>query len=69
MAKDVKCEVQSCYYWGTNNKCHADEILVKYTDKPSMHQSDVEFGLIGGNKGKTSTEDTCCETFKPKTKA
>lgn len=64
----VKCSVQGCYYWESGNKCNADEILVRYTDHTSMPQSDVEFGLIGGNKDKETTDDTCCETFRPKKK-
>lgn len=67
MAKDVKCEVNSCYYWASGDKCHAEEILVNYTNRPSMKASDVEFGLMG--EGKASTDNTCCETFRPKKKA
>lgn len=28
MAKDVKCEVQSCNYWDQGNGCNADNIYV-----------------------------------------
>ncbi len=28
MAKDVKCEVQNCTYWGQGNACNADSIYV-----------------------------------------
>lgn len=64
----VKCIVQGCHYWGTGNKCNADSIEVRYTDKTPRPTSDVEFGLIG-DKSKETTENTCCETFKPKAKA
>jgi hypothetical protein len=28
MAKDVKCEVQNCNYWGQGNSCSAESIYV-----------------------------------------
>ena len=61
MAQDVKCEVDSCHYWGKGNKCNAEQILVNYKDSISGG-SDVEFGMMGNKK---STDSTCCETFRP----
>ncbi|RYM06052.1 DUF1540 domain-containing protein [Sporolactobacillus sp. THM7-7] len=51
MAKDVKCEVDSCKYWGNGNLCQASSIYV-------VNQR-------SGNHASTSSE-TDCKTFDPK---
>ena len=64
MAKDVKCEVDTCHYWAQGNKCNAEEILVNYNFQ-TTGRSYVEFGMI---EKKNTTDATCCETFRPKAK-
>lgn len=49
MAQDVLCEVNNCTYWGSGNKCHAEEIYV----------------VSQRGKEASSTEETDCNTFKP----
>ncbi|GIP38994.1 hypothetical protein J31TS4_22740 [Paenibacillus sp. J31TS4] len=50
MAKDVLCEVNSCNYWASGNKCNASSIYVVGNR---------------GKKAQTS-EETDCKTFEPK---
>lgn len=50
MAQDVLCEVESCKYWASGNKCDADVIYV-------VSQK--------GNNASNS-EETDCKTFTPK---
>lgn len=50
VAKDVKCEVNSCNYWGAGNECHASSIYV--VNKSKTHAS--------------TSEETDCKTFEPK---
>lgn len=50
MAKDVMCEVNSCKFWATENRCNASSILVsKHSDKEARH-----------------SEETDCRTFESK---
>ncbi|MNY68763.1 hypothetical protein D3C86_2065850 [compost metagenome] len=51
MAKDVMCEVNSCKYWATGDKCNASSISIV-----SHH---------GKNQARNS-EETDCHTFEPK---
>lgn len=50
MAKDVKCEVNSCNYWGAGNLCNASSIYVVNRSKMNA----------------TTSEGTDCKTFEPK---
>ena len=51
MATDVLCEVNSCTFWASGNKCDASKIYVVTTH----------------NKRDASTsEETDCKTFKKK---
>lgn len=43
MAKDVLCEVNSCKYWATGNKCNASSIYV----------------VSHGTQARNSTETDC----------
>ncbi|RAS77087.1 DUF1540 domain-containing protein [Priestia endophytica] len=49
MAQDVLCEVSNCTYWGSGNKCQADEIYVV------SHKGEEA----------SNSEETDCKTFKP----
>ncbi len=61
---NVKCYVDSCYYWGQNNFCEAETIEV---DNQTVGDRSMEIGSLGDaqNEAKTSKE-TYCRTFKPK---
>jgi hypothetical protein len=50
VAKDVKCEVNSCNYWGAGNLCNASSIYV--VNRSIRHA--------------TTSEETDCKTFEPK---
>lgn len=50
MAKDVLCEVNSCNYWGSGNKCTASSIYV----------------VNNRNKQAANSAETDCQTFEPK---
>ncbi len=51
MAKDVLCEVNSCKYWATENKCNASSIyVVSHRDSNQARNS----------------EETDCKTFESK---
>lgn len=50
VAKDVKCEVNNCNYWGAGNLCNASSINV--------------VGRTSRNV--TTSEETDCKTFEPK---
>jgi hypothetical protein len=51
MAQDVKCEVNSCKYWGAGNLCNASSIYV--------------VNRVGGRQASNS-EETDCKTFEAK---
>ncbi|RXT03810.1 DUF1540 domain-containing protein [Ammoniphilus sp. CFH 90114] len=51
MARDVKCEVNSCIHWAAGNECKASSIYV--------------VSRMNNNQASTSTE-TDCKTFEPK---
>jgi len=47
---EVKCKVESCYYWGTGDVCKADTIVV---DNNTMSRTGMEAGNLDvGNAGK-----------------
>lgn len=50
MARDVNCEVSSCKYWATHNKCNASSIMV----------------VNNRNRQASDSEETDCKTFEPK---
>lgn len=50
MAKDVKCEVNSCKHWAAGNMCNASSIYV--------------VGHRGSQA--TNSEETDCKTFEAK---
>ncbi|MCI3919114.1 DUF1540 domain-containing protein [Paenibacillus sp. TRM 82003] len=50
MAKDVKCEVNSCTHWAAGNLCNASSIYVVSHSKTRA-----------SNSGETD-----CKTFEPK---
>jgi hypothetical protein len=51
LARDVKCEVNSCRYWAAGNECHATSIYVvnRMNTKQASH-----------------SEETDCQTFESK---
>ncbi len=65
----VKCSVSNCTYWGEQNLCQADLIMIDI-DKHANRSYKAEFA---GESFDTEHQDTaasssatCCHTFKPK---
>lgn len=68
---EVKCAVSNCEYWKQGNKCGADLIMIE-VDKHADAKFNAEFaGESFDSNHKdvaTKTKETCCHTFKPKSK-
>ncbi len=63
----IKCYVDSCEYWGHGNKCMADEIEVDNMHRTRPGKGDMELGQLGAGHGEArKSEETCCETFRPR---
>lgn len=77
---DVKCKVESCHYWGHEDICEADSIVVDNNKKHGafgkMEAGDLDVtdtaGRPTGGAGRSSgmlanrSEETLCKTFRPK---
>ncbi|WP_110932142.1 DUF1540 domain-containing protein [Paenibacillus bouchesdurhonensis] len=65
----VRCSVSNCSYWGEQNYCNADLIMIDI-DKHADRKYDAEFaGEEFDSEHKdtaASSAATCCHTFKPK---
>lgn len=42
MAKDVKCEVNTCNYWANGNECNADSIYVVGQAGQAMNSKETD---------------------------
>lgn len=63
----VKCSVSNCSYWGEQNVCKAEQILIEIDKHASVKYSE-EYGSEHFGDHKDEAEDssaTCCLTFKP----
>ncbi|MEO2211739.1 DUF1540 domain-containing protein [Paenibacillus amylolyticus] len=65
----VKCSVSNCNYWGENNFCHADAIMIDIDQHATrrLHEefAGETFDSDHHDHARTSSA-TCCHTFKPK---
>ncbi|MED5020344.1 DUF1540 domain-containing protein [Paenibacillus chibensis] len=64
----VKCSVSNCNYWGEQNVCKAEQILIEI-DKHASAKYSEEFGSEHFAEHKdyaNNSSATCCLTFKPK---
>ncbi|WP_379970146.1 DUF1540 domain-containing protein [Ectobacillus sp. sgz5001026] len=66
---DVRCAVSNCSFWGQNNYCQANSIIVKpesqsYTSEQNLFESSILNGMMIESAITTSSE-TCCQTFRP----
>lgn len=69
----VKCSVKSCYYWGEDNKCTAETIMVKNTlptdtDDDLYRISDMEIGSMERNIDPEHIETTKKGTIRDEQK-
>ena len=63
----IKCYVDSCEYWGHGNMCVADRIEVDNMSRRAPGKGDMEVGRLGAGYGEArASDDTCCETFRPR---
>jgi hypothetical protein len=67
----VKCSVSNCHYWGEQNLCRAEEIVIEI-DKHVGSRYSEEFAeeLTEHNHHHdhaSTSSATCCLTFKPNT--
>ncbi|MBP2019930.1 hypothetical protein J2Z79_003377 [Symbiobacterium terraclitae] len=64
-SQQIRCTVSSCYYYESNDRCAAEQIMVR--SKPGAGGSaNMEVGAIGGQAQESN--QTLCETFIPHTK-
>ncbi|QJC54027.1 DUF1540 domain-containing protein [Paenibacillus albicereus] len=42
MAKDVRCEVNSCKHWGAGNNCNASSIYVVARSSKPSHSDETD---------------------------
>ncbi|WP_438351652.1 DUF1540 domain-containing protein [Paenibacillus sp. FA6] len=63
----VKCSVSNCHFWGEQNLCRAEKIVIEI-DAHATSNLNEEFGdepfAIHQDKARTSSS-TCCLTFRP----
>ncbi|MDR0268963.1 DUF1540 domain-containing protein [Paenibacillus sp.] len=64
----VRCSVSNCNYWGEQNVCKAEQILIEI-DKHASAKYSEEFGDEHFAEHKDHADNssaTCCLTFKPR---
>lgn len=63
--QEIYCTVNSCYYYGSGDKCAASKIQVQ-NNPATLRDVNMEIGTIGGEAGRSN--QTLCNTFIPKDK-
>ncbi|MDF2661824.1 MAG: hypothetical protein K0Q94_4615 [Paenibacillus sp.] len=70
MAKPlVKCSVSNCAFWGENNNCKADAIMIDIDSHAGAKFNEEFAGESFDSEHQDSaptSSATCCHTFKPK---
>ncbi|MDF2626401.1 MAG: hypothetical protein K0R39_232 [Symbiobacteriaceae bacterium] len=61
--QQIYCTVNSCYYYGSGDKCKAEKIMVK-NNPDTLGNTRMEIGSIGGEAA--TSNQTLCQTFIPK---
>lgn len=46
MAKDVRCEVNSCRYWADENRCRAETIFIQKHVKEASKPAETDCGTF-----------------------
>jgi len=65
---EVYCTVQNCDYWGRNNHCLAEKVLI-VTDSQASTWPDAIDAPLGSNLQQAEAEtcmQTACKTFRPR---
>ncbi len=63
----IHCTVSNCHYYGSGNKCHANEIVV-VGDRFGHEQADNVDATQASTFPQTPAQtcmETCCKTFVP----
>ena len=64
----VKCSVSNCHYWGEQNVCRAEMIMIQIDQHADVRLTnefaDEDFVNNQRDEAKASSA-TCCLTFKP----
>ncbi|HEY3363739.1 MAG TPA: DUF1540 domain-containing protein [Symbiobacteriaceae bacterium] len=60
--QEIYCSVNSCYYYGSGDKCKAEKIMVQ-NNPNTLGNANMEVGSIGGEAGHSN--QTLCNTFIP----
>jgi hypothetical protein len=64
---EVNCSVSACYFWKLGNVCGADSIWVRRTGAPAKAEMEMSGEFLAPPTDATITsDDTCCQTFKPR---
>lgn len=63
--QEIHCTVDSCYYYGTGDKCHAERIMVRNNPGAGNANAGFEFGRLGTENQPRVSAQTMCETFVP----
>ncbi|KUP22914.1 hypothetical protein AWJ19_05810 [Paenibacillus sp. DMB5] len=65
----VRCSVSNCHYWGSQNVCRAEEIVIeidKHAGSAFKEEFAEEMTSRGNHHDHAGTSSaTCCLTFKP----
>ncbi|WP_416828627.1 DUF1540 domain-containing protein [Ectobacillus polymachus] len=66
---EIRCAVSNCHYWGQENYCQANSILVM-PDSTSYatEQNQMENSILDGMKlesASSTSAETSCQTFRP----
>lgn len=65
----VRCSVSNCSYWGENNFCKADLIMINIDAVSTKHLKEEYAGETFDSEHQDyapNSSATCCHTFKPK---
>jgi hypothetical protein len=66
---EVSCAISNCTYYGEGNVCTAEKIMVDM-DRHARYDTEMssEFGEKNHTDQACDSAETCCKTFKPKSK-
>ena len=62
---EVRCTVNNCEYWGEENHCTADRILISAGPTAGKDRHGRHAGRMSGTPAQVS-QDTYCWTFEPR---
>ncbi len=64
-SQEISCSVNSCFYYGSGDRCRASKIMVK-NNPAALGNANMEIGTIGEEARRSN--QTLCETFIPEEK-